>query len=77
MLSKAGEVDPKLDQIAGRCRPIWVSVHFDNNVVTFDDLHPTPPVGKWQAFTASFPPARSILDGKAMRPIDPAYSWGY
>ncbi len=69
MLSNPGTVDPKLDQIAAKCRPIWLNIRFDNSFVTFENFNRAPPVLKWQAFSTSFPSAQTILDGKASRPF--------
>lgn len=77
MLSKAGSVDQKIDNIVSQFVPVWINVRFDNNFVTFNNFERVAPVQKWQAFSAKFPSARIILDGKASHPINPSYSWGF
>jgi hypothetical protein len=77
MLGGSGSVDPRIDKIAAGCTPIWVNVKFDNSFVTFVDLERLTPVLNWQSFTATFPSAQSILDGKASHSLDPAYGWGF
>lgn len=72
MLSNPGSIDPKLDEIAAKCRPIWVNIRLDNNFVTFENFDRPQAIQKWQAFSTTFPSAQVILDGKASRPLDPS-----
>jgi len=77
MLSGPSNVDLRIDKVAAASVPVWVNLKFDNNFVSFVDMQRLSPVSQWQAFTALFPPAQTILDGKASHSLDPAHSWGF
>ncbi len=76
MLSNPGNIDSKLDEIAAKCKPIWINIRFDNNFVTFDNFDQSPPVLKWQSFSTNFPSTQTILNGKGVRPFDPSSTKG-
>ena len=63
-----GVTDEDLDRIVANSIPRWINVRLDTHFVTFLTLHETPSAAGVKAFTATFPPVKLILEGKAASP---------